>query len=457
MRPIARAVAFALLAGAASAWAGPTGEQVVAGQASVSRAGTSTLITQGTDRAAINWLNFDIGATESVRFAQPSASSIALNRVLGQNPTEIFGSLSANGQVFILNPNGVLFGKGAQVDVGGLVASTLSLSNEDFMAGRYRFTTSPLSPGAGVGEVVNQGDIVANGGYVAFIGPQVKSEGTITAANGRVALAAGDQVTINLNGNKLIGLSVDLGTLNALADNKGLIKADGGQVLLTAKAADQLIKSVVNNDGIIEAATLSNVNGVIRLEADNITNGGTLRADGGAGQSGGSIALAAANDITLASSSIISASGARGGDLTAQAQAGTLLADGRIEAIGSNATGGTVELLGNQVGLINAASVNASGNTGGGTVLVGGDYQGKNPDVQNAFRAYVSPNASIKADAIDTGNCGKVVVWADETTRYFGTISGKGGALSGDGGAVEVSGKVSLVFRGNVDTRAPLG
>lgn len=230
----------------------PTGEQVVAGQASVSRAGTSTLITQGTDRAAINWLNFDIGATESVRFAQPSASSIALNRVLGQNPTEIFGSLSANGQVFILNPSGVLFGKGAQVDVGGLVASTLSLSNEDFMAGRYRFTTPALPQGAGVAEVVNQGDIIANGGYVAFIGPQVKNEGTITAANGSVALAAGDQVTINLNGNKLIGLSVDLGTLNALADNKGLIKADGGQVLLTAKAADQLIKSVVNNDGIIE-------------------------------------------------------------------------------------------------------------------------------------------------------------------------------------------------------------
>jgi len=122
IRPIARAVAFALVAGAAPAWAGPTGEQVVAGQASVSRAGASTLITQGTDRAAINWLTFDIGATESVRFAQPSVSSIALNRVLGQNPTEIFGSLSANGQVFILNPNGVLFGRGAQVDVGGLVA-----------------------------------------------------------------------------------------------------------------------------------------------------------------------------------------------------------------------------------------------------------------------------------------------------------------------------------------------
>src|SRR5499427_10547493 len=154
VRPVARAVAFALLAVAAPVLAGPTGEQVVAGQASVSRSGTNTLVTQGTDRAAINWQNFDIGSDESVRFAQPSASSIALNRVLGQNPTEIFGSLTANGQIFILNPNGVLFGKGAQVDVAGLVASTLNLSNEDFMSGRYRFLASPA---AALGQVANQG------------------------------------------------------------------------------------------------------------------------------------------------------------------------------------------------------------------------------------------------------------------------------------------------------------
>lgn len=313
-RTIARAVAFALITGATPLWAGPAGEQVVQGLVTVDRAGAGTVITQTTDRAAINWQSFNIGANESVRFALPSASSITLNRVLGQNPTEILGSLSANGQIFLLNPNGVLFGQGAQVNVGGLVAATLSLSNEDFMAGRYRF----VKDGA-AGAVSNADNIIANGGYVALIGPQVKNQGTIVATSGSVALAAGDQVTLNLNGNKLIGLTVEQGALNALADNKGLIKAGGGQVLLTAKAADQLIKSVVNNDGIIEAATLSNVNGVIRLEADNITNSGTLRADGSATQNGGSIALAAANDITFASSSIISASGARGGDITVQA------------------------------------------------------------------------------------------------------------------------------------------
>ena len=425
-QPMAFTVAFALLAGSTQLWAGPAGEQVVRGAATVDRAGAGTVITQTTDRAAINWQSFNIGATESVRFAQPSASSITLNRVLGQNPTEILGALSANGQIFLLNPNGVLFGQGAQVNVGGLVASTLSLSNEDFTAGRYRFVKE-----GNAGEVRNAGEIIANGGYVALIGPQVRNEGTITATNGSVALAAGDQVTLNVNGNRLIGLAVDQGALNALAENKGLIKADGGQVLLTAKAADQLIKSVVNNDGIIEAGTLSNVNGVIRLEADN---------------------------VNLGSSSVLAANGARGGDVAVQAREGTLLADGRIEAVGSETTGGTVRLLGHQVGLINAASVDASGYTGGGTVLVGGDFQGKNLGVQNAFRTHVGPNAGIRADAISSGDGGKVIVWADDVTRFYGSISAKGGEQSGDGGFVETSGKSFLdVNGGTADTRASNG
>src|SRR5262249_49796193 len=158
-----------------------------------------------------------------------------------------------------------------------------------------------------------------------------------------------------------------------------------------------------------------------------ITNTGTLRADGGVGLRGGSITLAASNDITLGTSSIISASGASGGDITAQAQGGTLLLDGRIQATGSETTGGTGKLPGTQVGLINAASVDASGSTSGGAVLVGGDYHGSNPDVQNAQQTYVSPDATINADATNSGNGGKVVVWADGVTHYNGSISARGG------------------------------
>ena len=453
-RPLALAVAYALLVGGAPVWAGPAGEQVVAGQAAVSRAGANTLITQTSDRAAINWQSFSIGAGEAVRFAQPSASSVVLNRVVGQNPSEILGSLSANGQVFLLNPNGVLFGWGAQVDVGGMVASTLNISNSDFLAGRYRFLTAGVT--TGTAEVVNAGNIIANGGYVALIGPQVKNIGNIVATSGSVALAAGEQVSLNLNGNKLIGLAVDRGALNALAENKGLIKADGGFVLLTAKAADQLIKSVVNNVGIIEAATLKTVNGVIRLEGDNLTNSGTLRADGG-DKRGGSITLASANDISLAANSIISASGASGGDITVQARGGTLLADGSLAAVGSQGSGGTVKLLGERVGLMANTVVDASGQTGGGTVLVGGDYQGKNAIVQNATRTFVDTSAKIKADAVSNGDGGNVIVWADDITRFYGNISAKGGAVAGNGGMVEVSGKGTLDFNGFVNTFAPNG
>lgn len=452
IHPAARSVAGALLAMSSPAFAAPVGEQVTAGQASVTRSGGATLIQQTSERAAIHWQSFNIGAGESVRFAQPSASSIALNRVLGQSASEIDGSLSANGQIFLLNPHGVLFGRGAQVNVGGLVASTLNLSDADFMAGRYRFVKE-----GGAGEVRNAGDLLANGGYVALLGPRVVNEGTIVATNGSVALAAGEQATLNLNGNKLIGLTVERGAVNALAHNSGLIRADAGQVLLTAKAADQLIKSVVNNDGVIEAGTLKRVNGEIHLVGDMLTHHGTLRADGGADQNGGRIQLTAERDLTLAAQSQISASGARGGAVTAQARGGTLLAEGRIEATGNEGTGGSVQLLGERVALLAGASVNVSGNNGGGSALIGGDFQGKSPAVQNASRTVVAPGASIRADAITQGDGGKVIVWADGATRFQGQISAQGGALSGNGGLVEVSGKNTLDFAGTVNTSAANG
>ena len=229
--------------------------------AAISQSGTAVTIDQSSSRLAIDWQRFDIGADESVTFIQPSSQAIALNRILGQDPSTILGNLSANGQVFLLNPNGVLFGAGAQVDVGGIVASTLSLSNDDFLAGRYTLA------GEGSGGVVNRGMIdAAQGGYVAFVGPSVVNEGVIRANGGTVALGAGGQVTLNIAGDQLVGFSVDKAALGALAANRQLIQADGGTVILSAQAKDALVSSVVNNDGIIEARSVSSRDGVIRLE-----------------------------------------------------------------------------------------------------------------------------------------------------------------------------------------------
>ena len=263
LRPIARAV-LALFLGAAArpGHALPTGAEISAGQGVISQAGSALTVQQTSPRLAINWQSFGIGAAESVVFRQPDASAVALNRVLGQDPSVILGRLSANGQVFVLNPNGVLFGQGAQVDVGGIVASTLGLSDADFLAGRYTFGN-----GGSAGSVVNRGTIrAADGGYVALLAPRVVNEGVIAARLGTVVLGAGDQVTLTLAGNALVGFSVDKAAVDALAVNKQLIQADGGTVILSAQAKDALLSTVVNNEGIVEARSVSVKNGVIRLE-----------------------------------------------------------------------------------------------------------------------------------------------------------------------------------------------
>ncbi len=200
-------------------YASPLGGQIAAGAGAITQTGNNTTINQSSQNLAINWTNFSIGANEAVRFNQPNSSSIVLNRVLGQSNSQIFGAMSANGQVFILNPNGVLFGAGSQVNVGGLVASTLSLSNTDFMSGKYTFANNGSS-----GSITNQGTLTAaQSGYIALLAPQVINEGVISATLGNAVLASGNQVTLNLSKSSLLGFNVDKGSFNALVENKQLI------------------------------------------------------------------------------------------------------------------------------------------------------------------------------------------------------------------------------------------
>ena len=241
-----------------------TNAAVVAGSGFVRTAGNTTTVNQGTARLAIDWTSLSTRATEALVFNQPNAQAIALNRIIGTSPSELLGSLTANGQVFILNPNGVLFGAGSQVNVGGLVASTLNMSNADFMAGNNVFTGNGSRA-----SVVNQGSLTAaSGGYLALLAPEVRNEGVMTASLGTALLAAGNKVTLNLDNGSLLGYSIDQGAVNALAENKQLIKADGGQVLLSAKAMDALTTATVNNTGVIEAKTIQNKAGRILLIGD---------------------------------------------------------------------------------------------------------------------------------------------------------------------------------------------
>ncbi len=254
----------------------PSGGQVAAGSAAISSASNTLTVTQTSAKAVINWQDFSVGAGHAVRFDQPNASSVTLNRVVGTTASLIDGALSANGRVFLVNPNGVLFGAGAQVEVGGLVASTLALRDADFLAGNYVFD------GAGAGIVANHGRIVAvgdgQGGFITMLAAQVVNEGTLQADRGSVALVAADRVTLDLGG--LVGVTVERGSLAALVDNGGAIRADGGRVYLTARAADELASAAINHDGVIEARTLvTGEKGEVLLLAD--MRAGSIAANGG--------------------------------------------------------------------------------------------------------------------------------------------------------------------------------
>ncbi|MBS7778532.1 MBG domain-containing protein [Acidovorax sp. CCYZU-2555] len=243
--------AAVVLACASAVQAGglPTGGQVVAGSGAIAQAGQTMTVTQHSEKMATDWQSFSIGKAQSVNFIQPSASSVALNRVLGSDVSVIQGALNANGQVFVVNPNGVLFTPSAQVNVGALAASTLQLSTGDFLAGNYRFS-GPSTAG-----VSNEGSIqVTAGGSVALIAARIENTGRITAPQGNVLLGAGSKVRLDLGG--AVKLEVEKGALDTLITQGGAIRADGGLVYLTAKAAGDLASSVINHTGITEARSL---------------------------------------------------------------------------------------------------------------------------------------------------------------------------------------------------------
>lgn len=257
----------------ATAYALPEGGQVAAGQAAITTAGSTMTIAQQTAQAIINWQNFGIGSGEAVHINQPNSQSMLLNRVVGSNPSEIFGQLTANGQVILVNPNGVFFRPGSSVDVGGLTASTLNIANEDFLKGQLRFAGDSQNP------VINAGNITAQNGYVNLLAKEVVNEGIIAAQTGSVNLAAGSGMSLDYNGDGKMTVAVTDGAYQSAVANKKLIQADGGLVVMTASGKDALMDSAVNNSGMIQANTLGEATGQISLTGDNITIEEGIAAD----------------------------------------------------------------------------------------------------------------------------------------------------------------------------------
>jgi filamentous hemagglutinin family protein len=395
LRALALASVFTLPA--LPALAGPEGGSVAVGQASISSSGSQTLIQQQSDRALIDWRSFSIGAGEQVTVSQPGSASLLVNRVGAGSGTRIDGSLTANGQVVIIDQAGIIIGRNARIDAGAFIATTANISNDDFAAGRLIFGQK----GADGAAVVNEGTInIAEGGYVALAAASVSNSGVVQAKLGRIVLAGTETFTLDLYGDGLLRFELPAETAAQVA-NAGTLSAQGGSVLVTARAAAGAV-AAINVGGLVEAT---------RAEARD-----------------GRIFI-----------------GGEGADVTVT---------GQLDASATSGSGGTITVTGQSVAL-QGASLDASGATGGGSIRVGGDYQGQG-ELTTAETTSVDANSSIRADATQDGDGGRVILWSDGKTDFQGSISAKG-AGQGDGGFAEVSGKGWLNFAGTVDLSAPVG
>ena len=258
--------------------ASPSGGVVTSGNATINQNGNTTNINQSSQKASINWQDFSIAKNETVNFNQPNSSSITLNRVIGNEKSIIDGSLNANGQVWILNSNGTLFGKNAKVNTSGLLVTTKNLSDKDFQDGNYNFK------GNSKASIENQGDINLNDkAYAVFVANSVINNGEIKVHKGTIQLSGANEFSVNLDENSNISLKVTKGVLNSLVENNNLIVANGGNVYLTTNAKNELLKGVVNNKGIIEAASLDDLKSEVIIYAHGGTANisGTIEAKGG--------------------------------------------------------------------------------------------------------------------------------------------------------------------------------
>ncbi len=373
----------------------PTGGQITQGVASINQVGNALTIQQSTDNIVAEWSSFNIGEAAAVNFLQPNHNSIALNRITDQNPSMIYGQLNANGNIYLINPNGIIFGKNAQIDTNGMIASTLQTSNQDFFNNTNIFSYGLNSA---AGKIDNQGRITGHGGVVALIAPQISNSGSIVNDSGSIALAAGEKVVLDFSGDGLMTVKVDTAVVNALIENKGLIKADAGTVIMTSHSANAVMDSVINNTGRIQAKTMQNRNGRIVLDAGETgvtTTSGYIDAS-----SGGEIN---ANNLTQTNGSI---TGNNMQFSSFSQTAGVVEAEGNFDVTKNYSQGG---VGGISVGR-DAAINNYSGDLELGNLAVGGvlNVNGFGGDIVQVENTQLIINGISRFDAKNNDNLADV-------------------------------------------------
>jgi len=414
----AAAVCVAL---AAPAFANPNNPTVVNGQATF-QANGKTLTVTNTPGTIINWQGFSIAADELTRFMQQSPVSAVLNRVVSANPSEILGRLQSNGRVFLINPNGILFGPGSQVDVAGFVASTLNMSNADFLSGRRAFSGSGAE-----GKIVNQGEILTPaGGKVYLIAPQVENQGIIRAPSGEIVLAAGS--TVRLVDSNFPSIQVE-------------VSATDKDIPLGTLGGNGVFAYLVKQAGVVSASAA------------------------GIGE-GGKVVLKSAGEVQVAAASRIEASGATGGTVTMQAAQLVAFA-GTIDARGTQAKGGSVAVEAPRILVAYSGAIDVSGRSAGGTasllaterIAFSGTIDARGIAGHGGTVAAAAPRILVAySGAVDVSGAsrGGRATLIGEVTHFAGRIDARA-TQTGDGGFVEVSGRQLLAFAGTVDTRAAAG
>jgi filamentous hemagglutinin family protein len=488
-----------------SAHANPIGGTVTNGQATFNTTGNNLTVTN-TPGTIINWQGFSINANEVTKFAQQSATSTVLNRVTSASPSSILGSLQSNGRVFLVNPNGIVFGAGSTINVGGLVATTLNLSDSDFLNGKHHYTAN-----TGAQNITNAGNLTAlDGGQIYLIAPNVDNSGVITAPNGQILLAAGSSVDIVNSNNPSLSVNVTapagnatnvgqlvasagrLGLFGVLVSNSGTISADsatlqGGEVVLSASKTATIAGTVSakspNNNGsiVIEAPgslvaiadgqlSANNIavnsfgfigkgnldasgtnGGNISISSDYLSYHGALHADGNNG-AGGNILLHTNGQLMMNQDAVITANGSNGagGHIELINASGISLLSALIQANGS--TGGSIDVTSPALTMI-GARFHADGSYGGGVIRVGGAWQG-GAGLVAANQLYVDETSQFSADALDSGNGGSINFWSQTSTQFGASPTALGGINGGNGGAIEVSSHDQLTMWGTPNAAA---
>lgn len=371
----------------------PKESRVISGNAEFQEVDFQSIQIKTSDRAVLHYSQFDIGKTEKVTFIQPSKTSCVLNKVVGPHSSKILGQLKANGKVFLVNSQGIYFGPESQVNVGSLIASTLDISSEDFMSGNYRFRLGPHQKSL----IQNEGFLSSTDeGSIVLMAPQIRNLGVIQASLGQVALLSGESVTLDFTGDGLVQFSVEGDLKNSLIEQRGSITAFEGSIFIQLNQAKKVIAEIVNQEGVEE--------GDLFIEEK------------------GRIHLVSASSLLAKNISI---------------QGDEVVVEGVIDSSDLEKKGGSVHIFGDKVSL-HEATIDVSGALGGGEVLIGGEFQGKGTTPYSR-QVVMDFSSQIKADALEKGEGGFVVLWSEDQTIFNGRIFARGGNLGGSGGVVETS------------------